>query len=129
MQRRPLSITIIGWLFICVGCGSLVSHTWRFVSDAIRAGVTSHDVRDLAYAQCSAVLALVGGAFVLRGRTWARWLCAVWLALHVVLSMLHSLPETIVFFVAISYVLFRPRVAAYFRGEGTGARHESAGVS
>jgi hypothetical protein len=120
MTTRPVSITLVGWLFICVGCVSFASHTWRFVSDAMRAtGATGHDVRDFVYAQISAVLAFVGGAFVLGGRAWARWLCAAWLAAHVGLSLMHSITGTIihaVLFAAITYILFRPRVVGFFRG-------------
>ena len=120
MKGRPVSITLIGCLFVCIGCVSFVSHTWRLASDTMReTGVSGHYMRDWAYAQVSAVLAFAGGAGVLCGRNWGRWLCALWLAGHVGLSMLHSLEETIVhavLFVALSYILFRPRVAAFFRG-------------
>jgi hypothetical protein len=56
---------------------------------------------------------------MLRGHNWARWLILVWIAYHVVLSALHSVSEVVVhglLFVVIAYVLFRPRVSAYFRG-------------
>ena len=123
MNARPISVTVIGWLFVCVGCGTFILHTWRFVSEArSETGVTGHYVRDLAFAQISSVLATVGGVGVLRGRSWARLLCVVWLAAHVGLSMMHSLEKTIVhalLLAVISCILFRPRVTEFFRRTGS----------
>jgi hypothetical protein len=55
---------------------------------------------------------------MLRGRNWARWLCAAWLAAHIVIAGLHTLEQLLihaVLFVVISFLLFRPRASAYFR--------------
>lgn len=115
MGRRPLSITIIGWLFIGVGCVSLVRQASRLISDLSEAGsraASAHAHRDMAYAMATALLALVAGAFVLRGRNWARWLCAAWLGFHVMLSIGHSVSELAVhllLFVFITILLFRQR--------------------
>lgn len=64
-----------------------------------------------------AVAALVGGLWTLRGCNWARWLLAVWMVLHIVLSA--SRPLTIAFHVAIFILvmaaLFNPGASRYFR--------------
>jgi len=122
MSKRPLSITAIGCAFICVGCVSLVAGVSRFIGDLAHPGPRgpgAHDLLDLAFVTGSALLAAGAGAFVLRGRTWARWLCAAWLGFHVILSIAHPINELAVhslLFVGISYLIFRPQVSAYFRG-------------
>ena len=65
------------------------------------------------------LLAIVAGAFLLRGHNWARWLLIAWMAYHVALSAFHSPLELVVhvvFLVAIAWLLFRPDASAYFRG-------------
>lgn len=117
MSRRPTPVAIVGWLFVLTGAASLVGGIWRFVGDATRAGATAptaHDMIDLGWVVASALIALVGGVFVLRGRAWARWVCAAWLGAHVVLSLWHSTAELAVhalFFVVIVVLLWWPRFA------------------
>src|SRR5579864_1331203 len=64
-------------------------------------------------------LAVVGGAFLLYGFNWGRWLLVLWMGCHVVISALHSprqlLMHTLLFAV-ILYSLFHPQASAYFRG-------------
>jgi hypothetical protein len=121
MSKRPLSVTVIGWLFVCVGCASLIGGGWRFVRDRNHAGVAesrAHDLLDFGFVAASAVLAVVGGTFALRGCHWARWLLVVWMGLHVVLSLFHSASELLmhcVLFAVILWFLFRQRASAYFR--------------
>lgn len=113
-MRKPLDITIVAVLFICIGVGSLLYGAIRFATD--------RDLPDLAVVAASALLAICAGAYLLRGRDWARWLCAGWLAFHVVLSLVHSgarLAVHAALFLAISLLLFRPAASGYFRRERT----------
>jgi len=41
------------------------------------------------------LLAIIGGAFLLMGRNWARWLILAWMAFHVVVSAFHSISECV----------------------------------
>jgi hypothetical protein len=64
------------------------------------------------------LLAILGGAFVLRGKNWARWLVLAWIAYHVVLSAFHHFFELAVhaaLLAVFAYILFRPRASAYFQ--------------
>ncbi len=131
MSNRPLSVTIIGWVYVCVGCVSLAAHTWRFIGDAVdpnTPGSNAQDFVDLALVWASGLMAVVGGVFVLRGRKWARWLCVVWMGAHVVLSLWHRPLELVihgVLFAVILFLLWRPRTSAYFRsavGQGWGSQ-------
>lgn len=114
MTKRPLSVTIVSVLFLAVGSASLVRGVVCFARDPPGDG----RVVDLALVVISALLAITGGAFVLRGRAWARWMCAAWLGAHVVLSILHGWAEVAVhgaLFAVVSLLLFRPSAAVYFR--------------
>ncbi len=65
------------------------------------------------------LVAILGGALLLHGHNWARWLLLVWMAYHVVLSAFHAVGELVVHGVllaVIAYFLFRPQASAYFRG-------------
>jgi hypothetical protein len=109
MKNRPLSITIIGWIFILTGAIGLAYHASEFRTAPLRGAVLVTLVR---------VLAIVAGIFMLRGSNWARWLALAWLAFHVVLSIFHPILELIfhaLLFVIIVYFLLCPRANQYFR--------------
>jgi hypothetical protein len=114
MNKRPLSITIISWIFIAVGCVTLTYHLLPRHS----AETQNAFPYELAWICFVRVLALVCGVFMLFGYNWARWLLAVWLAYHVILSGLHAPMKLAVhsmLFAAVVYFLFRPAASAYFR--------------
>ena len=125
MNKRPLSITVVGWLFVCVGCVSLVAGVRKFISPSTHAnmpGSNAQNALDLALVVVRAMAEAAGGAFVLRGHNWARWLLVGWLTFHVVLSALHPLDELLVHSVLFAvglYVLFRAPASAYFRSTTT----------
>jgi hypothetical protein len=115
MRRRPLSITIIGWLFVGAGTIGLVYHATEF---KIQRPVEY----DLILVCIVRLLAILSGVFLLRGSNWARWLLLVWLAYHVILSAFHSFFELALHSLllgVIAYFLFRPQASAYFRGAST----------
>src|SRR5207302_5629461 len=89
MNTRPSSVTVIGWLFIVTGVVGLAYHATEFKPQ-------NPFQYDLVWVGFVRFLAIVGGAFVLRGSAAARWLVIVWLGYHVVLSAFHSLSEVIV---------------------------------
>lgn len=113
-RNRPLSVTLIGWLFVAAGVVGLVYHAGEFRSQ----GAFQYD---LVWVSLVRLLAIVGGVFLLRGRNGARWLVTAWMAYHVVLSAFHSPFELVVhglLLAVIAYVLFRSRASAYFRSAG-----------
>jgi hypothetical protein len=117
MKTRPRSITIIAWVFIAVGAialvGSLVTASQR---------VAELEPVELALASIVRLVAILGGAFMLYGRNWARWLLAAWLVYHIVLSAFHSPLQLVVhglLFGLILYFLFRPAASNYFRNTQT----------
>jgi hypothetical protein len=109
MTKRPLSVTIIGCLFVAAGTVGLAYHVTEFRTDRSLQLVLVCFVR---------LLAIVCGVFMLRGHNWARWGLLIWIAYHVVLSGFHSVFEFLMhglLLAVIAWFLLRPRVSAYFR--------------
>lgn len=110
-MKRPLPVTILGYLFIVVGLVGFVYH----LSDK----PLDHWVVLISLVR---IIAVVGGVFLLLGRNWARWLVLAWLAFHVVVSALHSMSEAVahvVLLVVIGYVLLRPPASPYFQSSSS----------
>ena len=84
MNRRPLSVTVISWLFVGAGTIGLVYHLTEFK------GQFEYGLTLVCFVR---LLAILSGLFMLRGRNWARWLLLVWIVYHVILSAFHSLSE------------------------------------
>ena len=108
-DQRPLSVTILAWVYIAAGAIGFVYHFRELLTLQ----------RDSFWVEPIRLLAIVSGAFMLRGRNWARWLALAWMAFHVVVSAFHPIAELAVhalFFAVIAWVLLRPAAARYFRG-------------
>jgi hypothetical protein len=123
MNKRPVSVTIISWVFIAAGVIGLAYHITEFKAQ--------HPFQDGGvWLFVIRLLAIVAGVFMLRGRSWARWLSIVWIGCHVILSAFHSMPELAfhsLLFAVFAYFLFRAPAAQYFRF-GTGApSHPASG--
>ena len=106
MDRRPLSITLISWLFIIFGSIALLSGV-----------LPLSDLKSHWYVHLSRLLMIVAGVFMLKGQNWARWLLVVWIAFHIVISALHSplmLLMHVVIFSVILYFVFRRQSSSYF---------------
>ena len=111
MNKRPLTVTIIGWIFIAAGVVGLAHHLTE---------IKPHQPFPFenVWILLLSVVAIVSGVFILRGSNWARWLALAWIAFHVFLSFLHSWQQVSVhslLFVVIGYVLFRPGARVRFR--------------
>jgi len=115
VNKRPLAVTIIAWVYIASGVVGLAYHATEFKS--------AQPFENDAVWVCSVrLLAIVGGVFMLRGQNWARWLAIAWIAWHVGLSAFHELSGLImhsVLLVVIAFFLFRPQASAYFRAAKT----------
>jgi len=110
MKKRPLSVTIISWFFVAAGGVGIAYHLSEFKA--------LHPFpSDAGWVFLVRLTAIVGGAFMLRGHNWARWLSVAWLAFHVILSGFHSLQELVMHAVLLAifaYFLFRPNATQYF---------------
>ena len=116
MRPRPLSITIISWLFIVFGVMALVAGLWPLMH--MRGADRLADFEKHWMVHLSRAAQIIAGVFMLRGKNWARWLLVVWLAFHVIVGALHSmfhLVTHVIVFAAGMYFLFRRNASAYFR--------------
>src|SRR4026208_2208741 len=111
MRKRPLSITLISWLFIIFGAIALIYGVWPI-----------KDVKSHWYVHVSRFLQIVAGVFMLYGRNWARWLLVAWIAFHLVVGALHGIGPLLMHVVIVSVILFfvfRPQASAYFSAPNT----------
>lgn len=109
-KKRPVTVTVVGWLFVAVGAVSTAAHIAEFRTHRPM-------VNEVVWIAALGAAAIVGGVFMLRGRDWARWLALAWMATHVVISafhLLHGLLVHSVLFVLIAYLLFRREAREYF---------------
>jgi hypothetical protein len=116
MTQRPLSVAIIGVLFVAVGVVALLADLVPLVTGG--AAALAEPPRELALAWAVRLLGILAGAFLLAGRNWARWLVIAWMGYHVILSVGHSAFEVAVhgvLLLALLYFLFRPPASEFFR--------------
>lgn len=103
--RIPAPVIVIACLYLAVGVGGAVGH------------IREYGAPEWSWIEITEILAIVSGFFLLRAHSWARWLACAWMALHVIISVgdwgrlaIHSL-----FLAVISYCLFRPDSARFFK--------------
>jgi 4-hydroxybenzoate polyprenyltransferase len=109
MKHRPLSVTLISYLFIAAGVIGIIYH--------------ASELKDVAIPEVSLVLfvrilAIIGGMFALRGANWARLLLVAWIIYHVILSFYHSTGELIMHFmlsIVVVISLFHAKANTYFK--------------
>lgn len=109
-MKRPISVTIIGFLFIIAGTIGIVYHATEVQKIS--------DQPELIWIFVLRLLAIIGGIFSLRGKGWARWLMLAWMAYHTVLSFFHApleLAVHVLFLVAAIYALFNSSASVYFQ--------------
>lgn len=113
MNKRPIAVTILAWLLIAAGTVGFIYHLTDFHA------FHRQYLWDTVVIEAIRVLAIIGGAYILQGRDWARWLAVAWIAFHVGVSYFDSWTKVgmhgviLVIFVV---VLFMPKASAYFRG-------------
>lgn len=113
-SKRPISVTIVGVIFIATG--------------VIGAGVHGAELKrgfgwDVVVALAISLVAVLCGAYILRGSGWARWLAVAWLGFHVALSI-HSRQQLAMhsaLLAVFGYLLFRSSATNYFREAGSPA--------
>jgi hypothetical protein len=118
MRRRPLTVAMVGWLFIAEGFVSLGRQLLTFGGG--RPMFVAALPGDFWYVAIIAVAATASGAFILRGANWARWLLGAWLAFHVALSFGHGpfkLAVHTALAAAVVWLLYRAPAAAWFRDQ------------
>jgi hypothetical protein len=117
-RPRLRSMLVVGVLFLVLGALDLWRGFAPLFASAPHWRIATDDVEVLAIG----IAAIVGGAYVIRGANWARWLLAVWMAFHVAISIGQpsKLVAHLVIFGFVAYLLFRPGVSAHFEPSASG---------
>jgi len=104
--RRPIAVLCLSCLYIAVGAIGFIVNLPK-----LRALQP-----ESIWIELTELLALIAGAFMFRGRNWARWLALVWMAFHVAISfpVVRQVVTHSIIFALIAWVLFRPDARRYF---------------
>jgi hypothetical protein len=108
--RRPIPVLIVTGAYLAVGVIGFVVH-WRDLLANPSEGM---------WIELTELVAAITAVFLFRRRSWARWLAVAWIAFHVVLSAFGNVRELVmhaVLAVVITWLLFRPDTARWFRAE------------
>ena len=111
-MKRPISVTLISFLFIVAGVTGIIYH-----APDLKDIFEKPEVIGLLMIR---LLAIVGGILTLRRASWARWLLLIWIVFHAVLSIFHPLQELIMHLVITlltAFALFNPKANVFFRQE------------
>jgi hypothetical protein len=112
MTARPISVTVIAFLFIVVGTLGFIEHIHTLAHAA------APPQREGILIEVTELLAILAGAFMLRRQNWARWLALAWMAFHVVIGALNSFSQAAIhtlLLALIAWCLFNPEANRYFR--------------
>jgi hypothetical protein len=112
-MKRPLAVTITGWIFIAAGTIGFLYH------------IKEVDIRNLfsndaLWVQAVRLFAMAGGILTLQGSNFGRWLIVIWMVYHVFLSYFHGMSELIMHAVILGCVclaLFYSKANTFF-GKG-----------
>jgi hypothetical protein len=115
--KRPISVTVLAILYVAIGTAGFLLHFPHLVEQH------AFQQEDL-WIEMTEAVAILSGAFLLRGKDWARWLALAWMAFHVVLSI-HDYSKFAIhclFFAVIAWYLLRREAGRYFRSAQEDAR-------
>src|ERR1700722_11541025 len=103
---RPIAVLLLSCLYIAVGTIGFVVNFPKLI------GLHHESI----WIELTELLALIAGAFMFRGRNWARWLALVWMAFHIAISfpVLRQVVIHSILLALIAWILFRPDARRYF---------------
>jgi hypothetical protein len=109
LNKRPIYVTVLGYVLIVAGAIGIAYHFPEFKSTPSSEYLLILGVR---------LIAIVGGVFLLRGKDWARWLAIAWIACHLGISIFHTkegIAVHAVVLVVFCVLLFLPATNRYFQ--------------
>ena len=106
LARRPITVLFLSCLYIAVGTIGFAVNFPKLI--ALQP--------ESIWIELTELVALIAGAFLFRGRNWARWLALVWMAFHLAISFpaVRQIVTHSIIFALIAWVLFRPDARRYF---------------
>ncbi|MHC4741187.1 MAG: hypothetical protein ACYS8Z_04720 [Planctomycetota bacterium] len=125
-MMRPTSITVIAWILVVAASISLVVNTAKINNPTLKEyRAKSLLPIPLQYVQMyvSLLITLVSGFAMLKGRNWARFLYVIWILFAFVVSFVTYPLRTVmipslIFFLVVAFLLFRPIATEYFTKPG-----------
>ncbi|MDI3320605.1 hypothetical protein [Pinibacter soli] len=111
MVHRPITVVIVGMLFILAGCLGIAYHVKDFSQPDSK-------LSELIWVLVIRLLGVMCGVLLFLRVDWARWLAVIWLLYHVIIGALHSKSEMFVhigLLIVVTVLLFLPVSSAYFR--------------
>ena len=109
MNKRPIYVTVLGYVLIAAGAVGIAYHFMEFKSTPASEYLLIFVVR---------LIAIAAGINLLRGKDWARWLSIAWIAFHLVISIFHTkegIAVHAVVLVVFAVLLYLPAANRYFR--------------
>jgi hypothetical protein len=105
-----LSVTVVAALYVAVGALNLAYYLVPSIAGHMQPG-------ELLLAEATEAVAVVSGAFMLRGARWAQWLALAWIAFHVMISVgsVQKIAVHGLLLVIIAVCLLHRRARAYFQ--------------
>ena len=113
MERRPITVVIVGMLFILAGCLGIAYHAKEFFQPGIK-------LSESVWVLIVRLLAVICGVLLFLRVGWARWLAVIWLLYHVIIGAQHSTSDMLMhlgLLIVVAVLLFVPVSSAYFRYE------------
>jgi hypothetical protein len=126
MDKRPLSLTIIGWFLVVTGLfGAYAALTMG--SNEMARQMMADNGMSLRFQQAlgviGAVVVLASAYGIFKGLPWSRVLYVGWMIVSILIGLLTSpfkgmLMLSVLFVVVIGYFLFRPEADEWFAAKG-----------
>lgn len=126
MEKRPLSLTIIGWFLILGGLFGAYS-ALTMGSNEVALRMMEDSGMSLRFQQALAVIgaavALVSAYGIFKGLPWSRVLYVGWSVIALAIGLATSpfkgiMMLSVLFLVVIAYFLFRPEADSWFAARG-----------
>ncbi|MFC1825616.1 hypothetical protein ACFL9T_23130 [Thermodesulfobacteriota bacterium] len=124
MEKRPTSVTVVGWILIIMSGISLITSTLTLNSPATDELMSQSPMPiflQYAIMYLGLLITLVSGIAMLKGGNWARFLYVIWSVVGFMIGLATSpvivmMIPGFVIFVIVTVFLFRPKANQYFRG-------------
>lgn len=131
MKKRPLALTVIGWILIVMGIFSMFATSANLKNTKVIEYMRQSPLPlSLQYAilALGVMIMTISGLGILKGKNWARLLYAGWGLFSFLMSlaigtMQASMIPGLIVFLIIAYFLFRPDAHQYFSPTDTD-RHQ-----
>ena len=125
MNKRPTSVTVIAWILIVLGGVSIVTTSLLLNNPSMTELMSKNPVPipvqyTISYTGMLAMI--ICGIGMLKGQNWSRFLYVIWTAIGLAISIVTSPMKAamipgVVFFVVVTFFLFRPAATRYFTGK------------